>query len=218
MLNHEKWLELEFVALRQEILTFGEAERSAVKFYLPAAATVYAVPYFLLQHSPASRNGTDAAVFVWTFCATVAGLLTFALANSLYWSVNGSRRIGMYIKECIETRTSGGLQWETVFYHLSQKRYRWPSDSAGIAAMAVLANLVAASAAAAMFLGGNDRFYPVTAASGFALLALPTIRRIVNAADARQEYSVRIGQIRDMLERKASLPAPVDISGGTAVG
>ena len=215
MMNHEKWLELEFVALRQEILTFGEAERSAVKFYLPAAASVYAVPYFLIQQASASIVGTDAQTFVWTFCATVAGLLTFALANSLYWSVNGSRRIGMYIKECIEPRTHGGLQWETVFYHLSQKRYRWPSDSAGIAAMAVLANLVAASAAAVMFLGADDRFYPVSAASGFALLALPTIRRIVNAADARQEYAIRIGQIRDMIERKASLPVPVDISSET---
>jgi hypothetical protein len=216
MMNHEKWLELEFTALRQEILTFGEAERSAVKFYLPAAASVYAVPYFLLQQPAARTAGADSQTFVWTFCATVAGLLTFALANSLYWSVNGSRRIDMYIKECIEPRTQGGLQWETVFYYLSQKRYRWPSDSAGIAAMAVLANLVAASAAAAMFLSGPDRFYPVTAASSFALLALPTIRRIVNAADARQEYATRIGQIRDMIERKMSLPSPVEISAETA--
>jgi hypothetical protein len=68
-----------------------------VKFYISAAAVVYAVPYYLLSqaaHASAEQHRT----FLWTFSATAAGLLIMAMLQSLFWSVDRARRLGMYIK------------------------------------------------------------------------------------------------------------------------
>src|ERR1051325_8733932 len=107
-----RWIEIEFVALRTEILALAEAERSTVRFFIPAAAVVYTVPYFILPHFVRVSNQQSA--FLWTFCAAVAGLLTLAMIQSQFWSVDGARRIGAYIREGIEPRTAGGLRWEQV--------------------------------------------------------------------------------------------------------
>src|ERR1043166_9177630 len=150
----EHWIELEFQALRAEILALGEAERSAVKFYVPAAAVVYAIPYYLTQQMPKVLADEQHRAFLWIFCPTVAGLLILAMLQSLYWSVDGARRIGMYIKVGLETRTSHALRWETVFFEFSQTRKPLPSDSSTIGMVSVLANVGAAIAAALTFLHG----------------------------------------------------------------
>jgi hypothetical protein len=207
-MDQSRWIEIEFNALRQEILTFGEAERSAVKFYVPAAAAVYAIPYFLLQQSPQRALDQEYQTFLWTFCAAVAGLLTLALLHTLYWSINAARKIGAYIKECIEPRTEGGLRWESVFFRLSQKRYHWPSDAAAVGAAAILANVVVASAASIMFLTGSNRLSPPLAAAVFAAMSLPTIRRIVGAPGSRAEYVKRIADIRALLDKEFQTSPP----------
>jgi len=183
------WVEVEFNALRAEILALGEAERSSVKFYIPAAAVVYAVPYFLLQQMRSASD--DRQAFLWSLCATVAGLLILAMLQSLFWSVDGARRIGMYIKVAIEPRTGDGLRWESAFYELSQKQKPLPSDSSTIGIVAVIANVVASGAAGFTFLKDSNRLWPIAAAL---LLAWPSIwilRRIYRSADSRRDYSTR---------------------------
>jgi hypothetical protein len=208
MMDQSRWIEVEFNALRQEILTFGEAERSAVKFYVPAAAAVYAAPYFLLQQSPSLLADQRHQAFLWTFCAAVAGLLILALLHTLYWTVNAARRIGAYIKESIEPRTNGGLRWETVFHQLSQKRYHWPSDAAAVAAAAVLANMVASAAASVMFLEGVNQIWPTLASCFFTLISLPAIRRIIGSAESRTEYVERISKVIQSIETRSEIASP----------
>jgi hypothetical protein len=191
-MKDDRWLELEFNALRAELLALGQAERSAVKFYIPAASTVYAVPYILLQQ-PSAKVPQDQAVFLWTLCATVAGLLTLAMVQSLFWSVDGARRIGMYIKERIEPQTAGGLRWETILFGLyDQKQFTWPSESVTIAASTVLANLVAALAAGILFIDGPVSVMPVAAAGIVSAFALPALRRMGSPSQSRAAYAVRI--------------------------
>jgi hypothetical protein len=193
-MDSDRWMELEFNALRSEIIALGEAERSTVRFYIPVAAVVYAVPYFLLQQ-PSVKLDHQQQAFIWTFCATVVGLLTLAMIQSIFWSVDGARRIGTYIRNGIEPRTGGGLRWETVLTQLNQKRYLWPSDSLTIAVSTVLANLAAAFAAGMMFLAGNERLGPAVAASAFALMALPSLRRIAASTQTRRAYAKRVNEL-----------------------
>ncbi len=187
-----KWLEAEFNALRTEILALGEAERDAVKFYVPAASVVYAVPYYLLEHLSPASVAEQHRTFLWTFSATAAGMLVLAMLQSLYWSVDGARRLGMYIMNAIEPRTHGGLRWEWTLFQLHQKRQKWPSDSLTIAVASVLANLVAAYAAANVFIQGFAQLWPVVIASAFAAASLPSIRRIDASSGTRREYAERI--------------------------
>jgi hypothetical protein len=193
-MDTDRWMELEFNALRNEILALGEAERSSVRFYIPVAAVVYAVPYFLLQQ-PTMKLDHQQQAFIWTFCATVVGLLTLAMIQSIFWSVDGARRIGTYIRNGIEPRTGGGLRWETVLTQLNQRRYLLPSDSLTIATSTILANLVAAFSAGMMFLVGGERIWPSVAASVFALLALPSLRRIASSTQIRRAYAERVTEL-----------------------
>jgi hypothetical protein len=57
---------------------------------------------------------------------------------------------------------------------------------------AVLANLVAAYAAATVFIQGFDQLWPAVMASAFAALSLPTIHRIDASSGVRRAYSERI--------------------------
>lgn len=193
-MDTDRWMELEFNALRSEILALGEAERSSVRFYIPVAAVVYAVPYFLLQQ-PAMKVDQQQEAFIWTFCATVVGLLTLAMIQSIFWSVDGARRIGTYIRNGIEPRTGGGLRWETVLTQLNQKRYLLPSDSLTIATSTVVANLVAAFSAGMLFLARSERIWPAAAASAFALMALPSLRRIASSTQIRRAYAERVTEL-----------------------
>ena len=176
-MDTNKWIEIEFNALRTEILALGAAERDAVKFYVPAAAVVYAVPYYLLERTSGAALAGQHGTFLWTFSATAAGLLILAMLQSVLWSVDGARRLGMYIMNSLEPRTDGGLRWEWNLFQLHQKRQKWPSDSLTIAVAAVLANLVAAYAAASIFIQGFAQLWPVAMASIFAGLAIPSVHR-----------------------------------------
>lgn len=190
-----KWIQLEFQALRAEILALGEAERSAVKFYVPAAAVVYAVPYYLMQQMPKALGDEQHQAFLWIFCPTVAGLLILAMLQSLYWAVDGARRIGMYIKVALESRTGYGLRWESVFYELSQKQKQLPSDSSTIGTISVLANLGASVAAAFTFLHGYNRIWPILAAALFAWPSFWILKKIYDSGESRRTYSERFGEI-----------------------
>jgi len=131
------------------------------------------------------------------------------MPQSLFWSVDGARRIGMYIKVAIEPRTGGGLRWESVFYELSQKQKPLPSDSSTIGIVAVTANVVASGAAGFTFLSDSNRLWPIAAAL---LLAWPSIwilRRIYRSADSRREYSERFVTILESSSGARSGPANV---------
>lgn len=205
-MNEERWIELEFNALRAELLALGQAERSAMKFYIPAASTVYAVPYFLLRDQSVSPLSHEEAIFLWTLCATVAGLLTLALVQSLYWSVDGARRIGMYIKEGLEPRTDRELRWETTLYQLyAPKRSLWPSESVTIAGSTLLTNLVTALTAGVLFLDGTARILPLMAAGLVSAFALPPLWRMARPSRSRMEYAARIAELTaDFMKARAT--------------
>ena len=63
-----RWREVEFTALREEILALGEAERNAVRFYIPATAIVYAVPYYVSERMATAMSDPLKQAFMWTFC------------------------------------------------------------------------------------------------------------------------------------------------------
>jgi hypothetical protein len=205
-MEFERWIELEFNALRAKILALGEAERSSVKFYVPAAAVVYGVPYFLFQHMPKAVSDEQHQTFLWIFCPTVAGLLILAMIQSLFWSVDGVRRIGMYIKVAIEPRTNHGLRWESVLYELSQKQRQLPSDSSTIGIISVVANVVAATAAGFTFLHGCNRFWPAAAAVLLASPSLWILSRIYRSAESRRAYSDQFTHILESTLSPVSEP------------
>ena len=191
----EHWIELEFNALRNEILALGEAERSAVKFYIPSAAAVYTVPYLLLQHLPTTVSDESHRAFLWILCPAVAGLLILAMLQSLFWSVDGARRIGMYIKTSIEPRTNDGLRWESIFFEMSQTQTQLPSDSATIGTIGVIANLGAAVAAGFTFLHDWHRLWPAIAALVMAVPSFWILHRIYDSKNTRLRYSERFRSI-----------------------
>lgn len=112
MKEESDWIELEYNHLKAEIMSLGQAKLSTARFYLPAAATVYAVPYLLKQ--------TDQP-YLWTFCVAVAGLLVLTMTQALYVCSSGIRRAGVYIREVLEPRTNGGLRWEHAVRHLTRR-------------------------------------------------------------------------------------------------
>jgi hypothetical protein len=116
-------LELEYQALRDEILALGAAERDAVKFYLPVAALVYAVPYYLLEQAELRSEALKHPTFLWTFVAAVAGLLLLAMLRSILWSVDGSRRLGMYIKL---SSTRSAAPWDLTIPAARERRRSVP--------------------------------------------------------------------------------------------
>jgi hypothetical protein len=136
------WIELEYTHLRAEILTLMGIEQAAIRFYVPAAATVYAVPYILKE---------TAQPYLWTVCAVVGGLLALALTQSLYECADGVRRIGSYIMEAIEKDRNCGLRWETVLYQIYRRSRFVPSEKAVISLSLVLGNIAASVAADSCF-------------------------------------------------------------------
>jgi hypothetical protein len=201
---NEKWIELEYAALRSEILALGEAERAAVKFYIPAAAIVYAAPYYLLRQPSSITPDPPNIAFLWIFCVVVAGLLTLAMLQSLYWSVDGARRIGTYIKCALEKRSGYGLRWETIFFALTQGRFPLPSDSSAVALLAISVNLVAAVAIGITFLEPVYRWWPLVAAVVLAAPAISILVQLLRSAAVRRRYehrySVIVLALKDVLE------------------
>jgi hypothetical protein len=186
----DKWTELEFVALRQEILALAEAERSSIRFFIPAAAVVYTVPYFLLERL--AKPTDQQSAYLWTLCAVVAGMMALAMTHSLLWSVDGARRIGAYIRKALEPRTNGGLRWEGCCFTFHQLTTRWPSEALTISIAAIVANVVAAAGAAFVFLDPINRAWPPAAAAVLAALAIPSLWRIAQSAAARGEYAKQV--------------------------
>jgi hypothetical protein len=180
----EKWIELEYVALRAEILALAAAEQSAVKFFLPTAGAVLAVPYLVkITGEP----------YLWAICAGVAGLLVAAMVHTLHASVDGVRKIGMYIKDGIEPRTEGGLRWERVVFEWDHdSSSAWLSETLAISLGAVVANVAATVGAAIAFLPPASRIMPIVVAGLVALLSLRPLLRIGNAGKHRSKYSADV--------------------------
>jgi hypothetical protein len=177
----EKWMQLEYVALRAEILALAAAEQSAVKFFLPTAGAVLAVPYLVK---------VTGEPYLWAICAGVAGLLVAAMVHTLHASVDGVRKIGMYIKEGIEPRTEGALRWEYVIFKWDQdKSSAWLSETLAISVGAVIANVSATVGAAITFLPTSSRFVPIVVTGLVASLSLRPLIRIANAGKHRTKYS-----------------------------
>jgi hypothetical protein len=191
----DRWREIEFIALRQEILALGEAERSAVRFYIPATAIVYAVPYYVAERMANAMADAFRQALMWTFCVLIAELLTLAMVQTLFWSVDGARRIGVYIRTSIEPQTFYALRWEAVFFQLTQANRQFLNDSAVIGAIAVAANIFAACAVGFTFL--DDRYFWLPLLPAFVLtsMSMVVIRRIVRSRPSRREYADRYEEI-----------------------
>lgn len=113
-MDTERWRQLEYESLRQEILSLFESHRSTPRFFLPAAAGAYGIPFLLDRPNE---------IFLWSMSAGGAGLMLFVMSYTLFASVDGVRRIGSYIRMAIEPGTEGGLRWET-FVDLSRRDQR----------------------------------------------------------------------------------------------
>jgi hypothetical protein len=200
IMSKEAWMELEYQQLRAEILALIEAEQSTTRFFLPAAAAVYAIPYVLQQTSQ---------MFLWSVCAGLAGLLIVAMSYTLFASVDGIRRIGMYIKEAIEPRTNGGLRWESIVHFWDQRQtHWWPSEHAIIAAGAVVTNVAAAAGAGHIFLKDIEAIVPAAVAAVIGGAAIPTISRMAKSARQRDRYAKDVASIVARLNGgDASAPA-----------
>ena len=195
-MDQNKWLEIEYLALRQEILALSAAEQSTVKFYLPTAGAVFAVPYIIHMTNQA---------LLWSICAGVAGLLLLAMVHTLHASVDGVRKIGMYIKEGIETRTQGGLRWENVVHNWDNRTSTaWYSETLAISAGAVIAYAAATIGAAMTFLTGKAVLAPISVAVIVACLAVPTLVRLGRAGHQRSGYS---NDVRQFLAPQSDEPA-----------
>lgn len=199
-LSEKTWIELEYTHLRAEILGIMGVEQAAIRFYVPAAATVYTVPYILKQtHEP----------YLWTVCTAAAGLLALGLACSLAECADSVRRIGSYIKEGIEPQTLGGLKWESVLYELFSGKPRFlrflPSETFAISFSLMVANVAASLAAGHQLLDAAKAQWPVYTAAPFALLSCLSLVRIPRSSPLRERYTASIRKILKKLQLR--LPA-----------
>ena len=200
-MSDTKWIELEYESLREEILSLTESQQSASRFFIPAAAAVYAVPYLL--------NRTSEAL-LWSVCAGGAALMILAMSYTLLAYVEGVHKLGTYLAKAIEPRTGGGLQWETFLFQTQTVRRRaWPSEHVVISVVAVIAHVAAAFGAGRLFLAHSDDALtpPLVAALG-AFLTLPAAYRMWRSGKARRRYA-------DLVE--ATLKVAADSSDGAAV-
>lgn len=203
-MDADQWREAEFTALRTEILTLGEAERSAVKFYIPAVAVVYAIPYYLSEKIASTMFDARGQAALWTFCVVVTELLTLAMLQTLFWSVDGARRIGVYIKTAIEPRTSYTLRWESVFHELTQDRKQYLSDSATVGAVSVVANIFASCAVGFIFLDARYWWWPFVPTTVMTFISCVVLSRIFASGSTRRKYAARYEAI---LKRKSYINA-----------
>lgn len=187
MKDEDDWIALEYEHLRTEIMSLGAAKLGTVRFYLPAAASVYAVPYLLKQTNQS---------YLWTLCSAVAGLLVLTMSQTLFVSSNGIRRLGVYIRDVLEPRTRGGLRWEHAVQMFDGGQRFWLGQSFTISASAVLANLVASVGAASVFLPSDtSRLWPVIAAIATGIPTLPGLWRMLRPTIERDSLKKRIDTI-----------------------
>jgi len=92
-----RWLEVEYQALRDEILALTAERHATIRFYLPAAASVYAVPHILQQTTQ---------VYLWILSSAAASLLLLAMVRTLLSCTVGIWSISAYIQQSIEPRTN----------------------------------------------------------------------------------------------------------------
>lgn len=185
-MDEDDWVEREYQALRAEILALGEAERDAVKFYVPLAALVYVVPYYILTNWRLPTPAHHA--YLWSLAAGVVGLMLLAMMRSILWSVDGSGRVGIYIMSVIEPRTRGGLRYESILFELQQKQKVRASDVFMVAVACVLANIAAAFGASYSFLSGRARWLPVAVALALLAFTLPSLLSIASESRKRVKY------------------------------
>jgi hypothetical protein len=185
------WVEIEFQALRQDIVMLADVAKTMLTFCLPAAAVVYAVPVFLQQTSQP---------FIWAICAGLASLLLTAMVQTFCSCLNGGWKIGTYIKEVIEPQTNSGLQWEGVLFDWEQRTIIHTEAAVlVISTGALLANLGAAVGVGIAFLRGWTAFVPAMIAGIFAIACMPAAWRTSRVAHQRKEYS---RQLREILEER----------------
>src|SRR5436190_314498 len=151
-MEREKWMEIEYGALRNEILKLIDSQQAATRFFLPAAAAIYSAPYLL--------NRTWEAL-VWEVCAGGAALMVLAMSYTLLAYVQGLYKVRTYIKVAIEDHAAGGWGWETfLFNSQTKRRINWPPEHVVICLVVVGANLAAALGAGRLFLGRSDALKP----------------------------------------------------------
>ena len=195
------WRKIEYASLRAEILSRDEAERAAVRFFLPAGAAVYTIPYFVSAQKVATTE--SAFVYLWTFCAAVASLLVLLMVLSLFWAADGTRKIGTYIKEVIEPETNGEMRWESVVYELAKQSNHWPNETFVVACGAVLGNLLASTAISLTFLRGKYQFAPLIVAAAVALLTAPGLWRLLTVSTQRERHANVIKKCTSPMKKKA---------------
>jgi len=185
------WIELEFQALRQDMMMLADAAKTMVTFCLPAAAVVYAVPVLLHQTSQP---------FLWALCAGLASLLLAAMVQAFCSCLNGGWKIGTYIKEVIEPQTNGGLQWEGILFDWEQRTIVHTEAAVlAISTGALIANLAAAVGVGVAFLSGWTAFVPAMIAGVFAIACIPAAWRTSRVAHRRKEHS---RQLKEILQQR----------------
>ncbi len=175
----DRWVEMEYQALQEQMSKLLDVGQSAVRFCLPAAAAVYALPVLVQQTSQ---------TYLWALCTGLASLLITAMVHTFCACVTGGRRIGAYIKEAIEPHTKGGMRWEAMIFEWENRETRRSmSPLLAISAGALLANVAAAAGAGAVFLHGAEALIPPMIAVLFVPLSLPAAFNTARSSNARRQ-------------------------------
>lgn len=175
----DKWIELEYQALQDQMSKLLDISQTAIRFCIPIAGAVYALPVVAQQPHQ---------VYLWALCSALSGLLITAMVHTFSACVTGSRRIGAYIKEAIEPRTNNGMKWEAMLFEWEKREAQTSVSSLlAVSAGTLLANVAAAAGAGAVFLRGWESMIPAAIASFFVLLGLPTAFRTSRAANTREQ-------------------------------
>jgi hypothetical protein len=195
------WIELEYKALRDEMISLTTRREGALRFFLTAASSVYIVPYALKRTDDSS---------LWTVCVAVSGLLLLAMVRSMFSCTAGVCRIGVYIREHLEEKSKGGLIWEHVVSRFDQANLRVGSTFT-VAGIALVANLVAAISAERIFLRPYAIGWPGIAAGVALLLASPSLWMMSDLSFLRRQCtsSILAAIEAEARERNASLSANV---------
>jgi hypothetical protein len=202
----------EYESLRNELLGYYTLVQNTIKTYSIFAATVFCIPIVLGKIVAAiapdllRSNQPSNVILNWSIVSTggawlitsfLSGVILFTMIQSVYWTIDGVRKIGAYIRIIIEPKSSNSLNWErAVSYVDSQLSFRkffrwnypWPGDEAISCVCAIVLYTTACIGAGFAFCPDNW-YCPLIGALIPVLFSCIYIKKLLSWKSAEVQYT-----------------------------
>lgn len=179
-------IKLEYESLRIEIQDTVRNSNRVIQLFIPFVSIFYTIPFILENGKYVHSMG------LWFICNLFSSLTIFVLSYILAVNNDGIRKIGLYIKNVIEPKTNGILQWETINYKIDQGHHGLVHDETFCLIVVITLINVIASFAVGTFIGYSSSTYYWAPVLGPILLPLLGYRQystLRNWKKGRKEYN-----------------------------